>query len=235
VLYGDKSHALFEPNRINWLGSLNRDISVFVIRSAKGITLDDVLAGKPINVGSPGPGGPPWFYSKALNVLMGAKMNVISGYPGMPEVLLGIENGELDGIAGVTWDTLKNTRAQWFSSNYAKLILQYSETRNAQLPDVPAVGEVIKDQDAREAVLALTERDEISRPFFAPPTVSAERVAILRRAMMETVQDPQFREDARRENLTVDFVSGEEAQKLVARMSAPSPAVTQKLQDMFKE
>ncbi|HWG06365.1 MAG TPA: hypothetical protein VG271_15245 [Beijerinckiaceae bacterium] len=35
--------------------------------------------------------------------------------------------------------------------------------------------------------------------------------------------------------LTIDFFSGEEAQKLVARMSAPSPAVVRKLQDMFKE
>jgi tripartite-type tricarboxylate transporter receptor subunit TctC len=235
VLYGDKSHALFEPSRINWLGSLNRDISVFVVRNDKGITLSDIVAGKPINVGSPGPGGPPWFYSRALNVLMGAKMNVISGYPGMPEVLLGIANSELDGIAGVTWDTLKNTRAQWFASGYAKLILQYSEKRNAQLPDVPAVGELIQDSDAREAVLALTERDEISRPFFAPPNVPAERVDILRRAIDETTRDPQFQEDARRENLTIDFVTGEKAQALVARMSTPSPSVAHKLQDMFKD
>ncbi len=37
-------------------------------------------------VGMPGPGGGPFFYSKALNALMGAKFNIISGYPGLVQV-----------------------------------------------------------------------------------------------------------------------------------------------------
>ena len=112
VLYGDASNARFEPTALHWLGSLNRDSSVFVARTSRGASLADVLAGRPLVVGSPGPGGPPWFYSRALNMLMGAKLQVISGYPGMPEVMLAVENGELDGIAGLNWDTLKTQRAQ---------------------------------------------------------------------------------------------------------------------------
>ena len=69
VLYGDKSQARFEPTRFHWLGSMSKDLSVFVAWRAKGFTLADVLSGKPMNVGMPGPGGNPWFYARALNSL----------------------------------------------------------------------------------------------------------------------------------------------------------------------
>jgi tripartite-type tricarboxylate transporter receptor subunit TctC len=235
VLYGDSSNARFEPTALHWLGSLNKDSSVFVIRTAANVALSDVLAGKPLVVGAPGPGGPPWFYSRALNALMGAKMQIISGYPGMAEVMLAVENGEIDGIAGVTWDTLKTTKARWFSSGEAKVILQYGASRNADLPETPAFGEITRDQAARDVMTFLAERDALSRPFFAPPGVSAERVDALRRAFEETARDSAFIEDARRSSLALDIVSGAEAQAIIARISAPTLALTTKLRDIFRE
>jgi tripartite-type tricarboxylate transporter receptor subunit TctC len=235
VLYGDKSNARFEPMQFHWLGSLNRDLSIFVMRSGKGLTLDDVLAGKPLNVGSPGPGGPPWFYSRVLNTLLGAKMTVISGYPGMAEVLLGIENSELDGVAGVTSETVTTTRARWITSGLAKVVLQYALKRSAELQDVPAVMEIAKDPETRAVLEFLIGRDTISRPFFVPPNVPAERVALLQKAFDATVADAEFLDDARRINLAIDIVPAAEIKTIVAHLSTPEPAIAGKLRSMFQE
>src|SRR6185312_840001 len=113
------------------------------------------------------------------------------GYPGMAEVLLAIERGELDGVAGTTWDSLKSTRARWLTSGDAQILLQYAEKRDPELPSVPASGELIKDDTARTIMTVLTERDVISRPFFAPPGVPPERVALLRQAFDQTMRDPE--------------------------------------------
>lgn len=57
VLYGAKSHAQCESAKFNWIGSMARDPSVLVTWKATDITLKDILAGKPVTVGTPGPGG----------------------------------------------------------------------------------------------------------------------------------------------------------------------------------
>ena len=92
---------------------------------------------------------------RALNSLMGAKLHFISGYPGMAEVLLAIERGELDGVAGTTWDALKATRARWFSSGDAQVLLQYGDARHPDLPDVPATGELMYEYACHEGNYAL--------------------------------------------------------------------------------
>lgn len=52
----------------------------------------------------------PWLYSRLLNAQFGAHLKVISCYPGLAEVLLAVENGELDGVSGTSWYGLKSSR-----------------------------------------------------------------------------------------------------------------------------
>jgi hypothetical protein len=49
-----------------------------------------------------------------LNSLLGTKLKPIAGYPGTQEIMLAIERGELDGIAGYSYRTPPDvvTRAQ---------------------------------------------------------------------------------------------------------------------------
>ncbi len=53
-------------------------------------------------------------------------------------------------------------------------------------------------------------------PFAAPPGVPAERVALLRKAFMETMKDKDFLADAAKGNFEIRPVAGEDIQKLVA-------------------
>ena len=59
-------------------------------------------------------------------------------------------------------------------------------------------------------------RQEMGRPYVAPPGVPAERVAALRAAFAATMADPDFLADAQRFQLEIDPLGGEAVAKLLA-------------------
>ncbi len=235
VLYGDQSKAVFDPVKFNWIGNMAQDPSVFVAWKWKGFKLADILAGKEMTVGMPGPGGGPWFYSRALNALFGAKLRVVSGYPGVAEVLLAIEKGELDGVAGTTWSGLKATKGHWFSSDSAEVLLAYSKQRLPDLPEVPAVAEIIKSEETRSILDVISGLEAMNRPVFSPPGIAADRVAALRKAFDETAADPEFLADAKRMLLPIAATSGAQVQEIVGRIAAPPDAVVKRLREIYRE
>ena len=60
----------------------------------------------------------------------------------------------------------------------------------------------------------------MARPFVAPPGVSADKAALLRRAFDATMQDGEFRAEAARMQADLAPTTGEYVQKLVARIYA---------------
>jgi hypothetical protein len=50
----------------------------------------------------------------------------------------------------------------------------------------------------------------MGRPFAAPPGVPAERIALLRQAFDATLRDPQFLADAKKLQMEIDPLKGEE-------------------------
>jgi tripartite-type tricarboxylate transporter receptor subunit TctC len=235
VLYGNQSKALFEASKFNWIGSMSQDPSVFIAWTSKGFTLKDVLAGKEMTVGTPGPGGGPWFYSRILNNLFGANLKVISGYPGIAEVLLSIENGELDGVAGTSFYSTSSLRSRWFTSGSATILVQYGKQRVKELPNVPSIFELTQDP-AKLAILdVISQLDVIKFPVFAPPGVAPERIETIRKAFDDAMKDPELRAEAERQNLPLLSLSGTEAQDIVAKISNPPPDVAARLQDIYRE
>ena len=101
--------------------------------------------------------------------------------------------------------------------------LQIALARHEDLPDVPLVMDLVSDPQRLAALKLIVSRQQIARPFAAPPDVSAERVAALRRAFDAVMRDPEFLEEARRLALEVRPVGGAEVQRLFGEIYA-SPA-----------
>jgi tripartite-type tricarboxylate transporter receptor subunit TctC len=68
-----------------------------------------------------------------------------------------------------------------------------------------------------------------------PPGIPVERLAALRRAFDETMTDPQFLADARRQNLDVRPVAGTEANALIKEVYATAPDVLKMAAEYMKE
>jgi tripartite-type tricarboxylate transporter receptor subunit TctC len=86
-----------------------------------------------------------------------------------------------------------------------------------------------KSEEERQALQMLYAQSGFSRPFILPPGVPEERVALLRKAFDETMNDPDLLAEAQKMNLDVDAGTGQEVQELVARMYETPPNVVERL------
>jgi hypothetical protein len=112
--------------------------------------------------------------------------------------------------------------------------VQHGSRKHRALPDVPLFRDVARDETERQMIALLNVRDDINRPYLAPPGVPPARLEILRRAFDATLKDEDFLADIRRQKLEIDEPStGEELTALVDQIAHTPPAVVQRLVAMF--
>jgi len=56
--------------------------------------------------------------------VFGAKAQLVSGYPGTNDVVLAMERGEVDGLCGLSWSTIRTRHAEWLSGHSVNIIVQ---------------------------------------------------------------------------------------------------------------
>jgi len=71
--------------------------------------------------------------------------------------------------------------------------------------------------------MLIVSRQNIARPFAAPPGVPAERVNALRRAFDATMKDKEFLADAEKLKLDVDPLTGEQVAALIEQVAHTAP------------
>ena len=74
----------------------------------------------------------------------------------------------------------------------------------------------------------------MNRLYVLPPGTHKEIVQIARNAFMDTLNDPDFKADAKKSKLDVEPMSGEELAKTVAALFKLKPALLTKLKEAFK-
>jgi tripartite-type tricarboxylate transporter receptor subunit TctC len=67
------------------------------------------------------------------------------------------------------------------------------------------------------------------RPYVLPPETPAERVAQLRKAFAAALADPELLSEAKRANLEVNPVSGEEVEALIKKVYSAEPHIIKRI------
>jgi tripartite-type tricarboxylate transporter receptor subunit TctC len=167
-----------------------------------------------------------------LKEKFGFKLKIVSGYKTSNETKIALERGEIEATLANAYSSLGQT--DWLSKKLVRIIIQHGFRKHRALPDVPLSRDLARDETERQMADLLNVRDEITRPYVAPPGVPADRVAILRRAFEQTVHDPAFLADVNRQQLEIEDPSnGEELMAIVEKMAKTPPAVVQTLMAMF--
>lgn len=216
----------FDPRKLIWIGSTNRETQLcYVWHTAPVQSLAD-LKTKELVVGATSAGTTQFDFPIAVKEILGLKFKVISGYKGTTDIHLAMESGEVQGIGSNGWLSLKTLNSNWLTEKKVRPIVQFVLERNAELPDVPTIFDIATTDSERQALRLLVARLEYGRPFFLPPDVPADRVALLRRAFDATMKDPAFLAEADRSKIDVSPMTGEEVEKLVAQvLETPQPVV----------
>jgi tripartite-type tricarboxylate transporter receptor subunit TctC len=172
-------------------------------------------------------------YPKAMNALLGTKFRVIVGYPGGNDISLAMERGEVAGRGSNAWGAWKATRADWIREKKINILVQIGLRKAHDLPDVPLLIDLAKNDEDRAVLKLLSASTTIGRPIFTTPGVPEERVKALRDAFDRMVADPAFLEQAKKENLEIEPVSGDDLQKIVADIVATPKPIADRLQEII--
>jgi tripartite-type tricarboxylate transporter receptor subunit TctC len=216
-LFGN-DQARYDPREFNWLGSMNNEVSVCGAWHTTGLSSFEELKTRALIVGSTAPGDDTFIFPTIINNVLGTKMKIVSGYPGGNDLNIALERGEIEGRCGMSYSSLVGTRPEWLREGKFKILLQISTAKHPALSSIPVVIELAQTERQRQIMRLLFARQLWGRPFVAPPQVPEPRVAALRKAFSDTVNDQTFREEAQKAKLEITPVDGETIQKEIAEV-----------------
>ena len=212
----------YDASKFNWLGSTGAsNLIIFVMRSTGVHTVDDATK-KEVLIGATGAGSSGVIYPTVANRLFDTKFKILIGYGNSGAVNIALQRGEIDGRS---WGflSLQKERPDWIKEDKVAVLFQVGDKRDRNVPDAPLMTELAKNDEQRQVLKLISSPSALGKPYAAPPGVPAERVAILRKAFMDTMQDKAFAAEMKKLNVEFNPVGGDEIQK-IATETVQSPA-----------
>ncbi len=229
-LFGEAKRSTHDTAKFNYIGNANSDAYVCLVRSDAGMnTLADAFD-KEIVMGASAEGASTRDFPSLLKNLLGVKFKIVAGYPGTREINLAMEKGEVQGGCGQTWSSVAATYPAWFRDKLVKPLVQES---NVGYPELDRMGVALsrdfaKTPEQKQILELVYSQTTFGRPYVVAPGVPQERVESLRKAFMATMTDPDLVAEAKRINLDIAPIAGEELQTLIAKLYATPQEIVEK-------
>ena len=213
-------HFQFDSNKFTWLGSITNDVTTCMTWHTSPVkTYKDFLE-KPTILGAQGPGSEIDIFGSLHKNVLGANTRLTSGYPGTSEIMLAMERGEVDGICGLAWTTVKAQRANWIAEKKINVLVQNAMRKEPDLADVPMIMDQTSDPEKKQILKLFVATHDFARPFAAPPGIPADRRDALIKAFDATMKDPDFLAEAQRRELEVEPVTAQRMTSMLAELYA---------------
>jgi tripartite-type tricarboxylate transporter receptor subunit TctC len=235
-LLDDRAQPLYDPTKFQYLGSADNATRVCISHERSAIKrFEDTLKQKTI-MGASAAGGSTRDYINMLKKAAGAMFELVAGYKGTADIFLAMERGEVDGMCGLDWASLKSQRPDWVRNRTVNILAQINLEPEAELSTlgVPPIWAFIAREDDKKAAELIVSQQVFGRPYLAPPTVAAEPLAVLRKAFAATLQDKEFLADAERTRIDVVASTGERVQRLVEQLYATPKATVERAKELVK-
>jgi tripartite-type tricarboxylate transporter receptor subunit TctC len=209
----------FKTAELNWLGRVDSLVNmVFMwVATSRVKSYEDALKIEATLSGT-GVGSTVSIYPTVMNHVLGTKFKLIMGYKGSNEAMLAVERGEVEGHS-TSWTALKVAHPDWIKDKKVTLLVQFALKRHPEMSDIPTAVELGRNDEERAILSAVMNAAEVGTAFFTTPGAPPDRVTALRRAFDATMKDPEFQADVERTRLSINPITGEELQKLVADVS----------------
>lgn len=228
--------AKFDASKLQYIASADTTARVCFtmkngpIRTAKDAQTNEVI------IGAAAVGSSSFDYAYMHQRLNNMKFKVVAGYKGMADILLALERGEVQGICGYDWTGLKAVRPQLVQDGAFNYLLQVAVE---PVPELDALGapnaeDLTANAEDKAALELLAGQQLFGRPYAVAPEVSAERVAVLRKAFAEVMTDEGFLAEVDKLKLTVSYAPGEQVQALIQKMYASPPSVVERAKEAIR-
>jgi tripartite-type tricarboxylate transporter receptor subunit TctC len=219
-LLDDKPNLQFDPTKVLYVGTADSGVRVCATYGTSKIkTFEDAQKQKTI-LGASSAGGATRDYAYMHNHTAGTKFEVVSGYKGTVDVALAMERGEVDGMCGWDWSSVKSQKSDWISEKKANVLVQVSLEPLDELTErgVPHIWKFVPKEDDRKVAELVVSQQVFQRSYIAPPQTPAEPLGILRTAFDAAMKDPAFLADAEKMKISITPLGGGKVQDLIARL-----------------
>jgi tripartite-type tricarboxylate transporter receptor subunit TctC len=208
--------------KFNWIGRMIGNSAVlFAWHTAQVKKIEDAFTHELIVAASGSSSRLNW---TALNALTGTKLKLLTGYEGPATAKIAMERGEVEALS-LPWPVLRNENRDWLSQKKINLLLQAGIEKNADLPDLPRMLDLAKNEEDRKVLEIFGAPSLVGRSFVAPPGVPKERVDELRAAFIEMVKAPEFLAEIEKMNFDIDPLPGAELQAFFDKANYPQPLI----------
>ncbi len=220
--------ATYKVGDYNYLGRIVADQRVLVASQLSGIeTFDDVRNnGKAEVVGATGLGGSTYVDAVITGDVLEIDQRVVHGFDRSGDIRTAMLRGDVQ----MMWGSL-GSALDGIGNGELKIILHGEKNPKGMLVGVPSIYDVASGMENGERRVKILESWEalsaVGRPVAAPPGVPEDRLAFLRNAFAEAMNDPEFVAASAEAKRDLSYASGEE-------MSTIAKAATE-LDDDIKE
>jgi tripartite-type tricarboxylate transporter receptor subunit TctC len=192
-----------------------------VITKASGVnSLEEVIgpqARKQLKLGLTAPGSATSNGAYLSRQAIGLNFKPVTGYDGIAQVVLAMENGEVDG----TFNSIDQTLDMYgdrIKSGEWKIIAATSDQPHPRAPSVPYMGSLIKDPEKLQLLrLGVMLPLRFSFLYFMPPDVPTDRAEMLEDAFWSTMADPEFVAGMEKGGNTVSPIPADDIHSMVSQ------------------
>jgi len=226
----------FDGRKFEYIGVPAQDNFMIGLSKATGITSFEkwMASKKRVKLGGVAPGGATDDVPKVLAATLGLPIQIVTGYKGTGPIRLAFDSGEVDGVCNA-WESFKATWRKQLDSGEVVIVLQATVKAHPEVPNVPVAFDLAKTEEARKLIQVVTRvHGPSTRPYLLPPGTPKERVQILRKAYMSTMNDPEFLADAKKAKLDINPDDGAGLEQNVREIFNLEPSLVAKLKEILK-
>jgi tripartite-type tricarboxylate transporter receptor subunit TctC len=225
-----------------WIGSpVQGEYQMYMRADSPYKSMDDVRSAKePPKCGAQGTSDTAYYLPKLFEETLGTKFNLVTGYPGGPEIDLAVERGEIQCRAFTIEAFLsREPYHTWRKNGFVRNIIQTGRKRDPKLGDTPTMYELMdryKTPDAsRRLANVVLAAGALGRPMLGTPGIPLDRVKTLRDAFNATMKDPEFLTELDKRKFDLDPTTGEELDKIVKEAMSQTPETIARLKKLLGE
>jgi tripartite-type tricarboxylate transporter receptor subunit TctC len=225
----------FDMRELEYLGVPVQDNPVCALRKESGVTnMEQWMTSKtPLKLGGLSPGNSTSDVARIIQSALNLPVQLVEGYKGTNEVRLAADAGEIHGACWA-WETLKTAWAKAIPAGEVNVVLQVTAKKIADLPNAPLALDLAKTEEAKLLLRAgAIDPAAVVRVYVTTPRTPKDRLQILRNAFAKTLTDPEFVAEAKRANLDINPLTGEEVKKLVDGLFKLPPTTLTKLTNVL--
>lgn len=223
---------LLEPHKVKydyrkfkWVGIMVASNPAMMVRAGAGVTNFNQLFKKQIVVGVVGMLGQDGINAQIMKSILGVKLKIVSGYSGTAPIALAMERGEVDASIS-SWISWKTRAKPQIAAGKFIPIIQIGFKKAWDLPKVPLLSDYAKNETDQKILDLASAAAPFGRSVTVPPGYPPKLLAALRKSFMATMKDKEFLASAKRRNIEIDPMPGQDIEPILAKvMATPKPII----------